>query len=290
MEKQSSMGDQFLTKINRIINDRLEDEHFSVEDLAREVGLSRSVLYRKLMRLMGKTPTDLITETRLARAKELLENDVATAAEIAYKVGFNSPSYFNNVFKKHYKVTPGDIRKHAATNFSKLKEDKQNYIQELNRLRNRHWWIYASIFLVVVLLAVGSIFYLPKEKISLEKSIAVLPFRNDSPEPDNEYLCNGMVDEIITNLQKIRDIKVKSRTSTETYRNSDKDITQIAKELEVEYILEGSVRKSGENLRIYVHLIDGKTGDDLWAENYDGKYTDEIFTFQSDIAIRIASA
>jgi len=108
MENQSSMGDQFLDKIFQLIEDNIDNEHFSVEDLARHADLSRSMLHRKLIKLTGKSATYLITEKRLIRAKELLESDVATAAEIAYKVGFNSPSYFNKVFKKRFQISPGN--------------------------------------------------------------------------------------------------------------------------------------------------------------------------------------
>jgi len=83
---------------------------------------------------------------------------------------------------------------------------------------------------------------------------------------------------------------VKARTSSERYDNPDKDLTVIAKELKVAFILEGSVRKSGDDLRITAQLIEGKTGDHIWAETYDGKYTSEIFTFQSDVAKKVASS
>ncbi len=114
MENQPSLGDQFLKKIHQNIGDNLDNENYSVEDLAKNVGFSRSMLHRKLIKLTGKSATDLITEKRLLRAKELLENDVATASEIAYKVGFKSPSYFNKVFKEHFHISPGDVRKGAV--------------------------------------------------------------------------------------------------------------------------------------------------------------------------------
>ena len=94
MNAPPSIDDQFLQKINKSIQDNRGDEHFSVEDLAKDVGLSRSMLHRKLIKLSGKSATELITEMRLSRAMELLENNVATASEIAYQVGFSSPSYF----------------------------------------------------------------------------------------------------------------------------------------------------------------------------------------------------
>ena len=98
MENQPSMDDQFLNNICQHIEDNLDNEHYSVAILARQAGLSRSTLHRKLIILTGKSPSDLIKEKRLIRARKLLENDVATASEIAYKVGFSSPSYFTKVF------------------------------------------------------------------------------------------------------------------------------------------------------------------------------------------------
>ena len=114
MENQLSMGDQFLTVIKLIIEDNIGNENFSVSDLAKEVGLSRSMLHRKLIKLTGKSATDLITEIRLKRALELLKNDVVTVSEIAYRVGYSSPSYFNKVFKKTFNVSPGEVRKKGS--------------------------------------------------------------------------------------------------------------------------------------------------------------------------------
>jgi TolB-like protein len=155
---------------------------------------------------------------------------------------------------------------------------------------------YVLAGIVVVLAAIIIWQLLPTKETSpaiteeVEKSIAVLPFRNDSPNQENEYFCNGMMESILTNLQKIGDLRVKSRTDVEQYRKTDKDLKTISRELKVAFILEGSVQKVGDNIRITAQLIEGNTGDHLWAENYDGKYTEEIFKFQSDIANRIASA
>jgi TolB-like protein/class 3 adenylate cyclase/Tfp pilus assembly protein PilF len=124
----------------------------------------------------------------------------------------------------------------------------------------------------------------------LDKSIAVLPFANDSPDAENEYFCNGMMEEILNQLQKIGDLRVKSRTSAEQYRNEVKDIQTIGKEMSVSFVLEGSVRKAGDDIRITTQLIDVKTGDHLWSETYDGNYTQKIFDFQSTVAKKVASS
>lgn len=124
-----------------------------------------------------------------------------------------------------------------------------------------------------------------------EKSIAVIPFWNDSPDPDNQYFCNGMEEEIRIQLLKVSDLKVESRQSVEKYReNPDKDIVAIGSELDVSYIVEGSVRKAGDEIRVTVQLIEAATGDHLWGDTYDGNYTLQLLDFQSNMAKEIVSA
>ena len=106
MRDNQVMSDQFLAIIYQNIENDLDNENFSVEDLAHKVFLSRSTLHRKLIKLTGKSASELITEKRLFRAKEFLENNVATASEIAYKVGFNSPSYLAKYLKITFKYLP----------------------------------------------------------------------------------------------------------------------------------------------------------------------------------------
>ena len=173
-------------------------------------------------------------------------------------------------------------------------EEPEPSVEQPTKRNKLLYYIIAGLFGVIAAILIWQ--FLPtKEKSSsipevVDKSIAVLPFRNDSPDEANEYFCNGTVEAILTNIQKIEDLRVKSRTSAEQYRNPNKDLTVIAKELNVAYILEGSVQKIGDNIRITAQLIDGSTGDHLWAENYDGKYTEEVLTFQSDVAKKIASS
>lgn len=127
---------------------------------------------------------------------------------------------------------------------------------------------------------------------NIEKSIAVLPFVNDSPDKENEYFCNGMMDEILNNLQKIKDFRVLSRTSVEQYRGISKPaIPKIAKELDVNYIVEGSVQKYGNTFRLRVQLIAANDEKHLWGESYEKeiKETKDIFKIQSQVAQTIAA-
>ncbi|MEY2497883.1 MAG: hypothetical protein QOD12_1439 [Verrucomicrobiota bacterium] len=119
------------------------------------------------------------------------------------------------------------------------------------------------------------------------KSIAVLPFDNLSRDPDNAYFAEGVQDEILTRLAKVADLKVISRTSTQRFKSSPDNLPQIARQLGVLHILEGSVQKSGDSVRVNVQLINALTDAHLWAEIYDRKLTD-IFAVESDIAKMIA--
>lgn len=122
----------------------------------------------------------------------------------------------------------------------------------------------------------------------LAPSIAVLPFTNMSPEPENEYFSDGLTEEIITNLTKIRALKVISRTSAMRYKKTAKSLQQISAELSVQYILEGSVRKYGEHLRITAQLVDAYQDAHLWAETFRGTVED-LFDIQERVAEEIAS-
>src|SRR5882724_11190993 len=122
-----------------------------------------------------------------------------------------------------------------------------------------------------------------------EKSVAVLPFENLSRDPDNAYFANGIQDEILTRLSKIADLKVISRTSTQHYKSAPDNLPEIAKQLGVAHILEGSVQKSGEVVRVNVQLIKAADDSHLWAETYDRKLTD-ILGVESEIAIGIAES
>jgi TolB-like protein len=122
-----------------------------------------------------------------------------------------------------------------------------------------------------------------------EKSIIVLPFENMSPDPDQEYFSDGLTEEIITDLSHIHDLLVISRSSAMTFKGTKKKIGEIASDVKVRYVLEGSVRKAGNNLRITAQLIDAMSDTHLWAEKYSG-ILDDIFDIQEKVSRSIVSA
>jgi TolB-like protein/Tfp pilus assembly protein PilF len=142
----------------------------------------------------------------------------------------------------------------------------------------------------VVISAATGFFLLPRVAAhKVDKSIAVLPFENLSDEKENAYFADGVQDDVLTNLSKIGDLRVISRTSVMQYRTRPTNLREIGKALGVSNILEGSVRRSGNRVRVNVQLIDANTDEHVWANDYDRDVTD-VFAIQSDLAREIANA
>src|SRR5216684_1472275 len=149
---------------------------------------------------------------------------------------------------------------------------------------------------VIMLIAIGVIisaaagfFLLPRASAhKIDKSIAVLPFQNLSDEKENAYFADGMQDDILTNLSKIGDLKVISRTSVMSYRDGARNAREIGKALGVGTLLEGSVRRSGNRVRVNVQLINANNDEHIWAEDYDRDLTD-VFAIQTDLAQKISA-
>jgi TolB-like protein/Tfp pilus assembly protein PilF len=150
--------------------------------------------------------------------------------------------------------------------------------------------IIGVLLLVIAMLLVGRLPFYGRTMESIsQKSIAVLPFENRSHDPDNAYFADGIQDEILTLLSKIADLKVISRTSTQHYKSASGNLREIAEQLGVAYLLEGSVQKSGDAVRVNVQLIKAANDSHLWAETFDRKLTD-IFSVESEIARGIADS
>jgi TolB-like protein/Flp pilus assembly protein TadD len=150
--------------------------------------------------------------------------------------------------------------------------------------------IYAASITALALIILG-FFFVPKlfnTEGQIEKSIAVLPFKLLSDEPDKQYLADGMMEAITLHLSKIKDLRVVSGTSVEQYRGTTKTTRDIGKELNVEYLLEGSFQKFGDNTKLIVQLIKANEESNVWANEYNSKWID-VFSLQSEVAQKIAS-
>jgi len=295
MKENLLSNDKFLEVINQIIDDNIDNEQFSVENLASEAGISRSMLHRKLIKLIGKSASELITEKRLLEAKRLLEYDLVTVSEIAYKVGFSSPSYFNKVFKKHFSISPGELRKRTAE--SKHFPNKFQISNIIGKkLTSKKVFLTSAIILLVVALSWFSYFVFvhasffqnnlsQKDK---QLSIVVLPFKNLSDNINNQYFADGIREDILNDLYWITSMRVVSRTSADRFQENSHSAREIARELDVKYVLEGSVRMYDEKIRISVQLIDAYRDDHLWSTYFD-RGPDDIIGVQAQIALQVAS-
>jgi TolB-like protein/AraC-like DNA-binding protein len=307
MTFETGDGNEFLEILTRITLENLENENFGVMELSLHAGMSISTLNRRLHKITSKAACQFIREIRLQKAMELLMQQTYTASEVAYRVGFGSPAYFGKCFHDFYGFPPGEVRKRMEEGILPV-PGEPNTSCETNTLENLLRGEYkVSVKLqkfkkpylgyvlggLIALIFGFAIFYLTEkgefnyQLVNRERSIAVLPFKNLSNEDDSQYFADGIMDEILNHLFRIGDLRVISRTTAERFRDSKMSTTEIAQSVGVNYLLEGSVRKQGEQVRIIVQLIDGKRDRHLWSEIYDRQLTD-IFHIQSEIATNIA--
>jgi TolB-like protein/AraC-like DNA-binding protein len=288
--KHLSRNEQFLRKVRETVDSNLSNEQFGVEDLARSMAMSRVQLYRKIHKLTGKNISQYIREFRLERAMELLKEDVAGVAEIAYRVGFGSPAYFNKCFHDYYGYPPGKVIKtlEEEENKSIINVEMNEPDRKPNRSVKRI--IYTSLSAVILVSVIGfllirqaSIFNDPVKK----KSIAVLPIRCLSEGPEKQYLADGVMDAITAYLSRIKGLRIIPRTSLEQYKDKAKTIPDITRDLKVQYLLESSFQLYENNVRLTVQLINTSDGSQLWVRQYDREWKD-IFNVQSEVAQTIA--
>ena len=163
----------------------------------------------------------------------------------------------------------------------------------IRRKRAAFRWVSLGVSLLAVIALIGFLLFRYRRPLATvelpvpEKSIAVLPFDNRSRDPDNAYFADGIQDEILTRLSKVADLKVISRTSTQHYKSAPENLHEIGRQLGVAHILQGSVQKSGDIVRVNVQLIKAVNDSHLWADTFDRKLTD-ILSVESEVAKAIA--
>ena len=281
MSDLQSTENDFLNQLTQIIEDNISNEHFGVSELASKIGMSRSNLLRKIKKSTNLSVSQFIRQVRLKNAMDLLKQDAFTVSEISYKVGFGSTSYFIKCFREYYGFPPGEVdtKNVPETNSNKTTKPVKKRTVTI---------IVSAIFIFALFAVLFNIFkHSTSKKSTTKKSIAVLPFKNDSNDATNVYFINGVMESILSNLQKIENLKVISRTSVEKYRNSSKTIPELAKELNVSYFVEGSGQKIGDKILLNIQLIEASSDNHLWAEQYNKQLTD-IFKLQNDVAKNIA--
>ncbi|MBJ6368011.1 helix-turn-helix domain-containing protein [Snuella sedimenti] len=253
------MNQAFIKKLNDVLEENYQNENFGVSDLAEAMGISRSKLHRKLNSSKGISSSEFIRQFRLQKAYVLLKNDVSTVSEIAYTVGFSSPSYFTTCFQKHYNCPPSELKR---------KFDSEIKIEEASTEKNAYpklkTFLTLGIFgyylrfgqfkirlitlgiLVLIALVPFAIFYEAGNISNRQKakSIAVLPLQAEAQSMDNTILSEGIHEGLSSSLGKINGLQVLSRSSTLGYKNSKKNKQEIIRELGVDFLVSGKIHYS----------------------------------------------
>jgi len=286
MSNPSANTSNFIEQAEALILENLGNEQFGVSELADAMNMSRSNLLRKIKKQTRLSASQFIRQVRLKEAMALIKEGSSTVSEISYQVGFGSTSYFIKCFRELYGYPPGEVGKGAVEVETEAESEKL----KPNFLKAYRLPIIAvsALVLLVVVLSIFIKKYVVEEP-DIEKSIAVLPFRNESSDSTNLYFVNGLMESALNNLQKIEDLRVISRTSMEKYRNSDKGIPEIGKELTVNYLVEGSGQRVGNQVLLNVQLIEASSDTPIWAEQYS-REVEDVFSLQNDVAKKIADA
>ncbi len=308
MEEHLSVDQVFISKLTEIVLANLTDGNFNVEKLAKEAGISRITLYRRIRSIKRQDISQFIRSVRLRRAMEMLQNNEGTVAEIAFRVGFGSATYFNKCFHEYYGFPPGEVRKiviaESLNNLTDGQYGESDALKDLNsksgvkslskRIQYKKLLI-ASSGILSALLVIYLLYVLvikdsgirPDAKYP-EKSIVVLPFKNLSDDSENQYFADGIMEDILNHLFRIKELRVISRTTAESFRGKSITSPEIARKLNVNYVLEGSVYKSENKIKLFVQLIDARNDQHIMSEKYEDDMNN-IFELQSDIAKKIAN-
>ncbi|WP_372772764.1 helix-turn-helix domain-containing protein [Mangrovibacterium sp.] len=283
MSNTSNTTSDFIEKAEAIILENISNEQFGVSELAETMHMSRSSLLRKIKTNTQLSASQFIRQVRLIKGMEMLEQTTMSVAEISYQVGFGNTSYFIKCFREHYGYSPGEVRKGIAQD-----ENKPSRLSVLTKYK---WQLITAAFLLIIVipLLLFSIRSTVPTEIDIEKSIAVLPFKNESSDSLNLYFVNGLMESTLNNLQKIGDLRVISRTSVAKYRNTTMGIPEIAEELNVNYLVEGSGQRVGNQVLLNIKLIEASSDRPIWVEQYS-REVENVFALQNEVARKIADA
>jgi TolB-like protein/AraC-like DNA-binding protein len=291
MTDSSSKDQMFLRTLRELVEANLSREDFGVEALARQAKMSRSAIHRRLRSLGKQNASHFIREIRLQKAREMLQEGLITASEVAYRVGFGSPAYFSKCYHEYYGYPPGEekiknveeeTRKDVALPGTPKMRQPDAVVPGARRKRIIVLTAFAvAVSFILIVLTLGH------PGSSRDKSIVVLPFKNLSGDPDNQYFADGIMEDILNSLYQVSNLRVISRTTSEHFRDTDLTSGEISRQLNARNVLEGSVRRQDDKVRVTVQLIDGKKEQHLWSENYDRELTD-MLGLQGEIARQVA--
>ena len=305
----NSADQAFINMLKEIIYENLENENFSVDELVKSTRMPKSFIHQRLNAITAKSATQFIREVRLQKAMEMLQEEGATASEVAYKTGFGSAAYFNTCFHEHYGYPPGKVLKWSVKEdqnpdhpiMEPLIADTLNEeIEDQKRIKRRYWRILVVVTIGILvfswhlyLIRNGTYVRHPNafavtQLKGLEKSIVVLPFKNRNETSETKFFADGLIENFISKLTLIREFRVVSQTSAEQISTSGLTAPEIGKKLDVNFIIEGSILQTNDRMLITTQLINAKSDQHLWSRKFECNATD-ILENQNKMADTLAN-
>ena len=265
---------EFISGARKIVQDNLLNQQFGVLALAHELGVSRSELYRRIKSTENKSASQFIREIRLEKAAELVKSRKYSIAEIAYMVGFNSPTYFSTCYKEYFGFSPSVRGENVFKTTARSSRE------------SKKWVIPFVLGAISLLIFIGILSVNERHEIELEKSLAVLKFDYLGTDPKDSFLAIGLADEIINSLSNIDSLKVITGSSSFQIDKKE-DFKKTGKNLGVNYLVDGSISYRKNQLRVTVKLVEVETGYQLWAKSYEEQF-ETFFEIQKEISERVA--
>jgi AraC-like DNA-binding protein/TolB-like protein len=263
-------------KLLELIEGNLTDENFGPEQLAAKMGMSHSALHRKVKEQYNKTISQFIREIRLEKAKELLQNEELSVSEIAYQVGFGSPTYFNKCFHEYFGVAPGEFRKKLEEHLEAVPEAPTVDVSPLKKTPVYFYSLPLAIIIVFLLLINSNWF---KDDLPLEKTVAVLPVEYLGL-PEYSYQGRGAHAAIVNHLSKIKELVVFEKDSI-----SDQKGYFLSHK--AGYYLKLTFLLEMKDILLYAKLIRGDNGQIIWSDRFPRK-TEDVFDLYHEVAEAIA--
>jgi len=250
------MEEQFLQRLTNAVDAHLDDEHFGVTELAAELGMSRTTLHRKVRQVVKKSVSAFIRETRLKKAFGLLQNNDGTVAEIAYKVGFGSATYFNKCFHDFYGFPPGDVLKGN--------HQLQQTTESINPGKKKRL-LPVILFFFTIILAVSLYYILNNNKSS------IIIYSIPTNQENSTLMLKGFQEEVQKQLIHFKELHVISGAYFKYLQDSVTNEIQIAKKLKSKYLLLFEGQTTGGKTIFWLKLIRISSGKTLWNDTFEYK-------------------
>jgi AraC-like DNA-binding protein/TolB-like protein/tetratricopeptide (TPR) repeat protein len=321
MNEFVSMDQVFIRKLTEIVLKNLTNENFDVDELAMEAGIGRYTIHRRLRSIRHQSVSQFIREIRLQRAMEMLRNNVALVSEIAYMVGFGSPTYFNKCFHEYYGYPPGEVKKgypeiletdqEVGSSGQSIPNNKLSHKERIKPIWNlkKSLFIIGSIFLIIsigLILVFDMFSFFRKNDLTDiiapdgRISIAVIPFQNMTNDTIWNIWQNGIKDELINYLTNYSEYL--STRQAESVDNLTESIgftnytsitpflaRAISRKLDANLFITGSIKPAGDKIRVNAQIIDTKSNEYLKAFQIDGQAKeDNILPIIDSLRIQIS--